>query len=126
MDDYSYATLGGDGWLRCDGLHHHGFPTLLRDVLHPFGFTGSPAYRGRLYHKFICGYCEIHVDIPSHPSDPSLIALFTTATGNDLNDMLQRAAHLCPHGVLRAPPTRHRRYPHCLVPHPGHGQPDLE
>jgi hypothetical protein len=50
MDDYPYATLGADGWFRCDGLHHPRFPTLLRDVLHNFGYTGFPAYRG-------CPYC---------------------------------------------------------------------
>jgi hypothetical protein len=49
MDDYPYATLGADGWFRCDGLHRPGFPTLLRDVLHRFGYTGLPAYHGRPY-----------------------------------------------------------------------------
>jgi hypothetical protein len=46
MDDYLYTTLGADGWFRCDGLHRPGFPTLLQDVLHRFGYTGLPAYRG--------------------------------------------------------------------------------
>jgi hypothetical protein len=46
MDDYPYATLGADGWFRCDGLHHPGFSTLLRDVLHRFGYTGLTVYRG--------------------------------------------------------------------------------
>jgi hypothetical protein len=32
MDDYPYATLGADGWFRCDGLHRLGFPTLLREL----------------------------------------------------------------------------------------------
>jgi hypothetical protein len=42
MDDYPYTSLGADGWFRCDGLHRPGFPTLLRDVLHHFGYTGFP------------------------------------------------------------------------------------
>jgi hypothetical protein len=62
MDDYPYATLGADGWFRYDGLHCPGFPTLLRDVLHRFGYTGLPVYHGR-------PYCKVHVDIQAHPTD---------------------------------------------------------
>jgi hypothetical protein len=79
MDDYPYPTLGADGWFRCDGLHLPGFPTLLRDVLHRFGYTGIPAYRNCLYHQFGLGCCKVHVDIP--------------ARGDDLDDTLERAAH---------------------------------
>jgi hypothetical protein len=49
MDDYAYATLRADRWFRCDGLHRRGFPTLLRDVLHHFSYTGLPVYHGHLY-----------------------------------------------------------------------------
>jgi hypothetical protein len=42
MDDYPYATLVADRWLRCDGLHRHGFPTLFWDVFHRFGTRGLP------------------------------------------------------------------------------------
>jgi hypothetical protein len=45
MDDYPYATLRADGWFRCNGLHRPVFPTLLWDVLHYFGYEGTPAYR---------------------------------------------------------------------------------
>jgi hypothetical protein len=83
MDDYPYATLGVDGWFRCDGLHRSGFLTLFWDVLHRFSHTGTPAYRE---FRHVC--CEVHVDIPSHPSDPGMMAWFTTATGEDLNDTL--------------------------------------
>jgi hypothetical protein len=93
MDDYHYATLGADGWLRCDGLHRLGFPTLFQDVLHRFGHTGTPAYRGHPNCEFGRGRCEVHVDIPSHPSNPGMKAWFTTATGDDLDDTLERAAH---------------------------------
>jgi hypothetical protein len=93
MDDYPYATLGADGWFRCDGLHRPGFPTLLRDVLHRFGYTGFPAYRGRLYCQFGLGRCKVHVDVPAHPTDPTMAAWFTTARGDDLDDSLERATH---------------------------------
>jgi hypothetical protein len=93
MDDYPYSTLGTDGWLRCDGLHHPNFPTLLWDMLHRFGFTGTPTYRGRLYREVGHGHCEVHMDVPPHPSDLTLTAWFTTATGDDLGDTLERSAH---------------------------------
>jgi hypothetical protein len=57
-------------------------------MLHCFGFTGTPAYR-----EFNCGCCEVHVGIPPQPSDPSLKTWFTTATGDDLGDTMERAAH---------------------------------
>jgi hypothetical protein len=93
MDDYPYATLGADGWFCCDGLHRPGFPTLLRDVLHRFGYTGLPAYRGRPYHQFGLGRCKVYVDIPAHPTDLTMTAWFTTARGDDLDDTQERAAH---------------------------------
>jgi hypothetical protein len=88
MDDYPYATLGADGWFRCDGLHHPGFPTLLRDILHHFGYTGLPAYRGRPCRQFGLERCKVHVDNPAHPIDLTMMA-----RGDDLNDTLERAAH---------------------------------
>jgi hypothetical protein len=33
------------------------------------------------------------VDVPAHPSDKGMMAWFTTATGDDLADTLERAAH---------------------------------
>jgi hypothetical protein len=93
MDDYPYATLGANGWFRCDGLHRPGFPTLLRDVLHRFSYMGFPAYRGRPYRQFRLGCCKVHVDIPAHPTDPTMTAWFTTARGDDLDDTLERATH---------------------------------
>jgi hypothetical protein len=93
MDDYPYATLGADGWFHCDGLHRSRFPTLLRDVLHRFGYMGYPAYRGRPYRQFGLGRYKVHVDVPAHPTDPTMMAWFTTAQGDDLDDTLERAAH---------------------------------
>jgi hypothetical protein len=93
MDDYPYATLGANGWFHCDGLHRLGFPTLLRDVLHYFGYTGLPAYRGCPYRQFGQGRCKVHLDIPAHPTNLTMTAWFTTARGDDLHDTLERAAH---------------------------------
>jgi hypothetical protein len=93
MDDYPYATFRADGWFRCDGLHRPSFPTLLRDVLHRFGYMGTPVYRGHPYRQFGLGHCKVHVDILAHPTDPTMMAWFTTARGDDLDDTLEGAAH---------------------------------
>jgi hypothetical protein len=93
MDDYPYATLGADGWFRCDRLHHPGFLTLLWNVLHHFSYTGLSMYRGRPYHQFRLWCCRVHVDIPAHPTDSTMMAWFTMARGDDLDDTLERAAH---------------------------------
>jgi hypothetical protein len=93
MDDYPYATLGAEGWFRCDGLHRLGFPTLLWDILHRFGYTGLPAYCGRPYRQFRLGHYKVHVDISAHPTNLTMMAWFTTAWGDDLDDTLERAAH---------------------------------
>jgi hypothetical protein len=94
MDDYPYTTLEPtDGSVRCDGLHRPSFSTWLQDVLHRFGYTEIPAYCGRSYRQFGLGCCKVHVDIPAHPTDPTMTAWFTTARGDDLDDTLERAAH---------------------------------
>jgi hypothetical protein len=93
MNDYPYATLGANGWLRCDSLPRPIFSTLFQDVLHYFGHTGTPAYHGHPYREFGHGRCEVHLDVPAHPSDPGMMAWFTTATGDDLDNTLKRVAH---------------------------------
>jgi hypothetical protein len=62
-------------------------------VLHRFGYTGFPSYRGRPYRQFELGRCMVHVDIPAHPTDPTMAAWFTMTQGDDLDDTLERAAH---------------------------------
>jgi hypothetical protein len=93
MGNYPYATLRADRWFRCNGLHRPGFPTLLRDVLHRFGYTGLPTYHALPYHQFRLGRCKVHVNILAHPTDPIMTAWFTTAQSDDLNDTLERAVH---------------------------------
>jgi hypothetical protein len=62
-------------------------------MLHHFRYKGSPVYHGCMYREFGRGRCEVHVDIPTHPSAPSLMAWFTMATGDDVEDTLETAAH---------------------------------
>jgi hypothetical protein len=93
MDNYPYAALGAYGWYRCDGLHRPGFPTLLRDVLHHFGYTGNPTYHGHPYREFGHGRYKVHMDIPTHPSILSMMAWFTMARGDNLDDTVERATH---------------------------------
>jgi hypothetical protein len=93
MDDYLYATLEAVGWFCCDRLHRPRFPTLLWDVLHRFSYTGLPVYRGCPFHQFELGHYKVHVDLLAHPTDSTMMAWFTTARGDDLDDTLERAAH---------------------------------
>jgi NADPH-dependent ferric siderophore reductase len=93
MDDYPYATIRADIWFRCDWLHRPDFSTLLWEVLHRFGYTRIPAYRGCLYRQFRLGRCKVHVDISAHPTDPTMMAWFTTARGDDLDDTLERVVY---------------------------------
>jgi hypothetical protein len=92
MDDYLHCSLGADGWLRYDRLHHPGFTTLLRDALRYFDYTMSPSYCSRRYHEFGRGRCEVQVNIPPHPSQLSWMAWSATARGDDVDDSLERAA----------------------------------
>jgi hypothetical protein len=62
-------------------------------VLHRFSHTGTPAYCGHPYREFGRGRCEVHVDILAHPSNSGMRAWFTMATGDDLDDTLERATH---------------------------------
>jgi hypothetical protein len=39
------------------------------------------------------GCCKVHVDIPAHPTDPTMMAWFTRARCDDLGDTLERAVH---------------------------------
>jgi hypothetical protein len=43
--------------------------------------------------KFGCGRYEVHVDALTHPSNLGMRAWFIIATGNDLDDTMERATH---------------------------------
>jgi hypothetical protein len=61
--------------------------------LHCFGYMGIPVYRSHPYRQFRLGHCKVYVDILAHPIDPTMMAWFTTARDDDLNNTLERAAH---------------------------------
>jgi hypothetical protein len=63
-------------------------------MLRHFGFMGIPAYHGHLYREFGHGRCEVHMDVPPHSSNSGLSTWFTMSMGDNLYDMLERAAHL--------------------------------
>jgi hypothetical protein len=65
-------------------------------MLHRFDYMGFPMYRGCPYRQLELGRCKVHVDIPAHPTDPTMTAWFTMARGDDLDDTLERAAHQAP------------------------------
>jgi hypothetical protein len=50
-------------------------------------------YHGHPHRQFRLGRYKVHVDIPAHPTDPTMMAWFTMARGDDLDDTLERAAH---------------------------------
>jgi hypothetical protein len=50
-------------------------------------------YCGNPYHLFGLGRCKVYVDILAHPTDLTMVAWFTTARGDNLDDTLERAAH---------------------------------
>jgi hypothetical protein len=59
----------------------------------PFWLHRASQYHGRPYHQFGLGRSKVHVDIPAHPTDPTMMAWFIMARDDDLDDTLERAAH---------------------------------
>jgi hypothetical protein len=88
MDNYPYATLGADGWFRCDRLHNPDFPTLLQNVLHCFGYMRTPRVPWPPVPSVRAWALKVLVDILTHPTDLTMSAWFTTARGDDLDDTL--------------------------------------
>jgi hypothetical protein len=94
MRDYSYCTFK-NGCLRTRGLHCHIFPLLLWDALVQTGYGDrAPEYYGRLYEEHDLQHCEVYVDIPSHPVFPDGSPWSTWAIGADMDDAIEKAAHM--------------------------------
>jgi hypothetical protein len=93
MDAYPYCHVSPDGSLTTDGLHRPEFPGLLWDVLQRFGYVEKPDYRGRVFREFKIGRCEVRVNIPLNPKQPSWMAWSTSGTGHDMSDTLEMVAH---------------------------------
>jgi hypothetical protein len=69
------------------------FPSCSGTCCTALATRGPPTYRGRPYRHFRLGCCKVHVDIPAHPTDPTITAWFTTARGDDIDDTLERATY---------------------------------
>jgi hypothetical protein len=77
------------------GLYHHGFPLLLWDALVQTGYEDRAAeYYSRLYEEHGLQRCEVYVDIPSHPVFPDGSPWSTWAIGADMDDAMEKAAHM--------------------------------
>jgi hypothetical protein len=94
MGDYSYCTFENDR-LHTRGLHRHGFPLLLWDALVQTGYGDrAPEYYGRLYEENLLQHCEVYVDILSHLVFPDGSSWSTWAIGADMDDAMEKAAHM--------------------------------
>jgi hypothetical protein len=94
MGDYSYYTFE-NGHLRTRGLHRHGFPLLLWDALVQTDYRDrAPEYYGRLYEEYGLQRCEVYIDILSHPVFPDGSPWSTWASGADMDDAMEKVAHM--------------------------------
>jgi hypothetical protein len=94
MGDYLYCTFEYDR-LRMRGLHHHGFPLLLWDAIMQTSYGDEvPEYYGRLFEEHGLQCCEVYVDIPSHLVFPDGSPWSTWVIGNDMDDTMEKAAHM--------------------------------
>jgi hypothetical protein len=94
MGDYSYYTFE-NGHLRTRGLHRHDFPLLLWDALVEIGYgERAPEYYDRLFEEHGLRRCEVYIDILSHPMFPDGIPWSTWAIGTDMDDVMEKAAHM--------------------------------
>jgi hypothetical protein len=116
MGDYSYCTFE-NSHLCTRGLHHHGFPLLLWNALVQTGYRDrAPEYYGRPYEEHGLQRCEVYVDIPSHPVFPNGSLWSTWAIGADMDDAMEKAAHmtltaLCSHNLAATASTPISLYP---------------
>jgi hypothetical protein len=77
------------------GLHRHSFPLLLWDALVYTGYGDrSPEYYGWLYEEHGLQRCEVYVDISSHHVFPDGSLWSTWAIGADMDDAIEKAAHM--------------------------------
>jgi hypothetical protein len=94
MVDYSYCTYE-DGWLHTRGLHHHSFPMLLWDTLMQTGYREEvPEYRGLHYVVHGLPRSEVYINIWPHPVFPDGSSRYTWVIRNDIDDAMEKAAHL--------------------------------
>jgi hypothetical protein len=94
MGDYSYCTFQ-NGRLRTRGLHRHDFPLLLWDALVQIGYGATALeYYSRLFEKHGLQRYEVYVDILSLPVFPDGSLWSTWAIGADMDDAMEKVAHM--------------------------------
>jgi hypothetical protein len=68
---------------------------LLRDTLMQIGYREEvPKYHRQLYIEHGLPRCEVHVDIWSHPVFPDGSPWSMWVIGNDMDDAMEKAAHV--------------------------------
>jgi hypothetical protein len=94
MGNYSYCTFE-NGRLHMRGLHRHSFPLLLWDALVQTDYGDRALeYYDRLYEEHELRRCEVYIDIPSHPVFPDESLWSTWAIGADMDDAMEKTAHM--------------------------------
>jgi hypothetical protein len=94
MGDFSYCTFE-KGRLRMRVLHHHSFPLVLWDAIVQNSYGDRALeYYGRLYVEHRLQHCEVYIDIPSHPVFPDGSPWSTWAIGANMDDAMEKAAHM--------------------------------
>jgi hypothetical protein len=94
MIDYMYCTFQ-DGWLHTRGLHRRDFPLLLWDALVQTGYGDDvPEYHGQHYEEHDLPSYEVYIDIWSYPVFPDGSLWSTWVIGNDIDDVMEKAAHV--------------------------------
>jgi hypothetical protein len=94
MGDYSYCAFENSR-LHTRGLLRHGFPLFLWDGLGKTGYGyRAPEYYGQLYEEHGLQHCEVYVHIPSHPLFPDGSPWSTWAIGANMDDAMEKAAHM--------------------------------
>jgi hypothetical protein len=58
------------------------------------GCHRAPEYYSWLYEEHSLQHCEVYVDIPSHPVFPDGSPWSTWAIGADMDDAMEKAAHM--------------------------------
>jgi hypothetical protein len=94
MSNYLCCTFE-DSLLCMMGLHRHSFPMLLWDTLVQTVYgTEVPEYHGQLYTEHGLPRYEVYVVILSHPGFPDGSPWSTRVIGNDMDDAMEKAAHV--------------------------------
>ena len=87
-----HVAVGTDGTTYSQCLHYEGFPAVLWDTLHSFGYQSPPVYAGRAYQDHGIPRSRVHVRVPPPPDQPQWPLLEVVAEGHMLHDTWEFAA----------------------------------